>query len=63
MSTSSEKTSAQIIQFPAGGRAGRKALGDAARRAAAEAEAVTAPKIAVGGSWYHDEAIEDAKKP
>lgn len=59
MKISSEQSSAQIIQFPAGGRAGRKAKTDAERRAN-ELEAA-APKLAVGASWYHDAAIEEDK--
>jgi hypothetical protein len=63
MTTSLNQGSARIYQFPAGGRAalgGRrydetKAVTDLA------ASASRVSDVAVGGAWYHDAAIQDAK--
>ena len=61
MNTSLNHGSAKIYQFPAGGRA---ALGG---RRYENAKAVTdlasqrASEVAVGGAWYHDEAINESK--
>lgn len=53
MTANQTRESAQIFQFPVGGRAGRKLdvtnVNGAPRMA----------NIAVGGSWYHEEAIRD----
>jgi hypothetical protein len=58
MTTNSDRASAQIIQFPARGRfapADQRvetlAMSDSAARVA---------KVAMGGAWYHDEAIAEA---
>jgi hypothetical protein len=57
MSTSSVQTTAQIIQFPVGGR---KLLAERSRPVAdLETEALT---ISVGEAWYHEAAIEDSKR-
>ena len=53
MTANLTRESAQIFQFPVGGRAGMKR----------DLETVQAPRIAdiaVGG-WYHEEAIRDDK--
>ena len=61
MNTGLNHGSARIYQFPAGGRS---ALGG---RRYENANAVTdlassrASEVAVGGAWYHDAAIQDAK--
>lgn len=53
MTANQTRESAQIFQFPVGGRAGMKR----------DLTNVQAPRIdiAVGGSWYHEEAIRDDK--
>ncbi len=46
--------SAQIYQFPVGGRDGL--------RARQQPPVMASPvKVAVGGSWYHDEAIREER--
>ena len=52
--------SAQILQFPAGGRS---ALGGR-RDDAKPAEPFVAPRVTkvVTGAWYHDEAIQEARR-
>jgi hypothetical protein len=53
--------SAKIYQFPVGGRA---ALGDShSGEARRPAEPVSSPVVETicSGSWYHQEAIEEAK--
>lgn len=57
MSTSSVQQSAQIIQFPIGGR---KAL-VASKPSTADLEKQAAG-IAVSDAWYHAEAIQDTKR-
>ncbi len=60
MTKSAEQNSATIYQFPAGGRS---ALGGR-RDVVKPAESLAAPrtvKVASGGSWYHEEAVEDAR--
>ncbi len=55
MTANQGRESAQIFQFPAGGRAGLKCnLPDVAA-------APRMANIAVGGSWYHEEAIREDK--
>jgi hypothetical protein len=61
MNTSLNHGSAKIYQFPAGGRsalAGRR-FDDA--KAVTELASSRANEVAVGGAWYHDAAIQDAK--
>lgn len=53
MEAISERPTATIYQFPVGGR----------RAVAVAREPVKAPVIvAAGGSWYHDEAIQEAER-
>jgi hypothetical protein len=52
MTTNSSQTSAQIIPFPKGGRA------SVGTKFTAETAPVTEM---LSGSWYHDEAIQEAK--
>lgn len=52
---------AKIYRFPTGGRAGLN------NRTAAvvpmnELELAAASRIAVGGSWYHDAAVQEERK-
>jgi hypothetical protein len=58
MSTGSVQQSAQIIQFPIGGR---RALLASRQPSAAELEK-QAIGVAVADAWYHAEAIQDAKR-
>jgi Protein of unknown function (DUF2735) len=60
MSTSFEQGSARIYQFPTGGRAalGTRRYGDI------QSTPQAAPAIQTSicsGSWYHEEAIQEAK--
>ncbi len=55
MTVNQGRESAQVFQFPVGGRAGLK-------RDLPNVPAVPRlADIAVGGSWYHEEAIRDDK--
>ena len=60
MNTSLNHGSAKIYQFPAGGRAafGGRRL-DEAKTSTDLAARVS--EAAVGGSWYHEAAIQEAK--
>ncbi|MCK0207617.1 DUF2735 domain-containing protein [Starkeya koreensis] len=59
MSTNVQRESAQIVQFPAGGRAGL-----AARRAEAlSSENLKGLPRLIVGSWYHEEAIKEESGP
>jgi hypothetical protein len=51
---------AQILQFPVGGRRSR-----AQHSAAAEAGELLAQRVsdALGGAWYHEAAIREAEAP
>ncbi len=53
MTTNQPRESAQIFQFPDGGRDGLKS------RELARTPAPDFADIAAGGSWYHEEAIRD----
>lgn len=59
MATSTDPKSADIIQFPAGGRAGYQG-----RRL----QPTTAPEygdtrvVISGGAWYHEEAVRDTNR-
>ena len=60
MSTSSVQHTAQIIQFPAGGRK-RLAEGKTSAAPATDLE-MQAAGAAVSDAWYHDAAIQDSKR-
>jgi hypothetical protein len=57
MTTNSDRASAQIIQFPARGR-----FASANQRDETLATSSSSASIAMGGAWYHDEAIEEAAR-
>ena len=60
MTTSVPQESAKIIPFPTGGR-----KASAARRETANVADVGSPRLsgaAIGGAWYHDAAIQEAKR-
>ena len=60
MTTNSDRASAQIIQFPARGRFA--VAGQSDDRSTMNAAVPRVAMIAVGGAWYHDEAIEEAAR-
>jgi hypothetical protein len=60
MSASSVQGTAQIIQFPIGRRLAGERPQEATPLASLEAQAAA---IAASEAWYHDDAIEDAKRP
>ena len=57
MNRSTEQGSATIYQFPVGGRS-RAGIKSSDTNAAV---AVSAPRISFGGSWYHEEAVQEAQ--
>lgn len=52
-----QKRSATIYQFPIGGR---KAT--VSREQQKPVSQLHLPRVAVGGAWYHDAAIQDGKR-
>jgi hypothetical protein len=60
MTTNSDRASAQIIQFPARGRFVSANQSDDKFAMGSSASHVV--KVAVGGAWYHEEAIEQAER-
>jgi hypothetical protein len=65
MNTNFNQGSAQIYQFPVGGRAGLGSTFGGRRqdevKTSAENTLSRATEVAVGGAWYHDAAIQEAK--
>lgn len=61
MNSNVSQGSARIYQFPSGGRAalGGRRYGEI--RTALEPRSQDVPTSLCSGSWYHDEAIQDAK--
>ena len=59
MTKSLQLQSAKILHFPAGGRAGFGGRRDEVKPA--EPFAPRAAKV-VSGAWYHEEAIEEARR-
>ena len=60
MTTSTDQGSAKIFQFPARGRFAATGYRDETK-----STAMLTPQVvnaAVGGSWYHDAAIQDAER-
>ena len=55
MTTNSDRASAQVIQFPARGRFAADRVNEEKPAAARVA------KVAIGGAWYHDEAIRESE--
>jgi hypothetical protein len=60
MTTNADRASAQIIQFPARGRFASASQSD--ETLAMNASAARVAKVAMGGAWYHEEAIEQAER-
>ena len=47
---------------PLGGRRGQTAARHQVTQVSTEAAATRLPKIVVGGSWYHEAAIQEAER-
>ena len=65
MTTSSDRQSATIYQFPVGGRAALGVRRDVRRDQAVVVENFAVPRIArvaAGGAWYHEEAVQQADR-
>ncbi|MFD1746920.1 DUF2735 domain-containing protein [Rhizobium helianthi] len=62
MTTPAERTTAQIIPFPAGGLRARREFVQRMDRKAPEANPALCD-LAFGGSWYHEEAVRDSASP
>jgi hypothetical protein len=62
MTTSLNEGSAKIYQFPAGGRAalGGRRYGETTT--VTELASARVSDVAIGGAWYHDAAIQDARE-
>jgi hypothetical protein len=60
MTDSLDRRSTEILQFPAGGRAGFGGRRDEVK----VAEPFVAPQAIkiVSGAWYHEEAVQDARR-
>jgi hypothetical protein len=56
MSEATQRQSAKIYQFPAGGRAALNVK----RESASATTAATGTRIVYGSGWYHDDAIQEA---
>lgn len=61
MNTSLNQGSAKIYQFPVGGRSALAARRHEETKAATDLASSRVTEVAVGGAWYHDAAIQDAK--
>jgi Protein of unknown function (DUF2735) len=61
MTTSHDRGSAQIHQFPPRGRFAAGARRDESNAFAGIASS-RVPTMAFGGSWYHEEAIQEAER-
>jgi len=59
MNPSFHQGSAKIYQFPVGGRA---SLGIRRNETPSIADAPRVTEVACGSGWYHEAAIEDAKR-
>jgi uncharacterized protein DUF2735 len=59
MTENSHRLTAKIYQFPMGGRSGLTTRREAYKPAAEVIPEVSA-RVAIGGSWYHEEAILEA---
>ena len=60
MTTNLDRTSAQILQFPARGRFAATSLNQ--ETPAMSAAATRVAKVAMDGAWYHEEAVEEAAR-
>jgi hypothetical protein len=65
MTEKSHRPSAKVIRFPPGGRDGIGIYRATVTRAFDTAEIAklgASPRAAVGASWYHEAAVEDADR-
>lgn len=58
MTTNLAQPTAKIYQFPVGGRTVLNGRREMAKPVADQ----NAPRVAVGSGWYHDAAIEEARR-
>jgi hypothetical protein len=61
MNTNYQQGSAKIYQFPVGGRSGLAPRQDAGR-SVIDSSTPRVHEAACGSGWYHDAAIEEAKR-
>jgi hypothetical protein len=61
MNTSLNQGSARIYQFPAGGRSALGGRRYDETKAVADLASSRVSEVAVGGAWYHEAAIQEAK--
>jgi hypothetical protein len=61
MTTSLNDGSARIYQFPAGGRAALGGRRYDETKTANDLASSRVSEVAVGGAWYHEAAIQEAK--
>jgi hypothetical protein len=61
MNTSVNRGSAQIYQFPAGGRSAADGRRYEEAKTAAEFATSRVNEAACSGSWYHEAAIQESK--
>lgn len=61
MASNTPIESAKIYQFPTGGRAGLAKASNPVSKLD-EMERLASTRIAIGGSWYHDVAVQEADK-
>jgi hypothetical protein len=61
MNTSLNQGSARIYQFPAGGRSALGGRRYDETKAVADLALSRVNEVAVGGAWYHEAAIQEAK--
>jgi hypothetical protein len=61
MTENSNRATAQIYQFPIGGRSGLAVRRDTSKPAA-EHNMEATNKVAIGGNWYHEEAVREADR-
>jgi hypothetical protein len=62
MNASSDRTSSNIYQFPLRGRFALVESERAETTPVAQAMPARAFKAAIGGAWYHEQAILDAER-
>jgi Protein of unknown function (DUF2735) len=62
MTESVHRQTAQILEFPAGGRAAAVSTRDGAKPDAARLP-IGAGKAVFGNGWYHEAAVQDADQP
>jgi hypothetical protein len=61
MTGNSQRQTATIYKFPVGGRSGLVGLRETTKPASEFVQEATS-MVAIGGSWYHEEAIREADK-